>query len=57
MIGKNFVMENKESFSKHNEKPFAGKFLTVAGKSSQNRNDFAFKYDVNDHIYSKPKSI
>jgi len=40
MIGRDFIIKTAESFSEHNTKYFAWKFLIVTSKSSKKRNDF-----------------
>jgi len=59
MIGRSFIVKNAKSFSKHNEKDFAWKFLTVTEKSStsKNQNDFTQLWRQWLHVYSKSNSI
>jgi len=35
MIGRNFIVKNREIFSEHNAKNFAQKFLTITKKLSK----------------------
>jgi len=45
-----------ENFPEHDAKNFTKKFLTVTEKSKKQRN-FSLTYYVNNHVYSKLKSL
>jgi len=52
MISRSFIVKIAENFS---EKNFSWKFLTVTNRKKIEI--ISLSYDVNDHVYSKSKSV
>jgi len=55
MIGKNLIVKNSEKFSESNAKTCPENSIPLP----RNRKKYllSYKYDVNDHVYFKSKSI